>query len=977
MSLFDPSPTYRAALPGENAGFALAQPLAWYRNLGEQFQSGAIESFGLGTVIRDLATPRGVPGQTSNPLELGLEANPITGGIVAGYEVARNLGVIGTPTTGTPMSEDQWKASPFFRTEIPYDPAMTSDRAAALATQFDVRQARMYFGAKDMATTLLGNFVGGAFDPINYVPIFGQAARIAAGARFGYVVGHALIGASEAAINTAVFGALTAPTRRQYGDDVGWQAAINNIAFSALAGGIFGGIGGALGKAASARALKADMATRFATETVGNVADARGVLNDAVTSLVTDGDVRLSQSSANVLQRIANEVVDRRQAARALDEETAGVTGTKAGEVVITPSGARVAVRPEVVDLATLQQATGALQVRNRSANSAASAAQIEDIAINLDPVRLMPNTDASQGAPLVGPDNVVDSGNGRVAALNRAYDAYPDKAAAYKAAISAEHPEAAGMQRPVLIQRRLTPLSPEARAQFNADANNSSTARMSAVELAAMDRGALTDYVLAQMDHEKPVMAATNRPFVASFLANLPQNERNALVTPEGALNADGQRRIENALVAAAYGDVDATALRKFAEATDDNTRSIVGALADLAPRWVNMRRAVARGEISPEYDMTPELSEALRKLSGWRDQAASEKRPVGTVIKEGLGQGDILSGELAAPTKLFVRMFYETDDFNRAASRETISGRLNDLVDAVMHQGQPDLLGEAYAATKLGVLKGALRDFRTNIFETAGLSGRDGAIGEAGAQSGIGENLGGDRAGVGADAGGRPASESAARAELFRPRPAAIRFDGKVYTGGGKSHADLLSDAIFDNGRLKEGDPEALARAAQLDDLANLSDFGHTLDGRFTTTAELKRLRDAALAQDTGGGSPAEAVATTADLGSAREQLSAPRSVGEAIVDMQEPRDEPPIPGLDEAAQRVGKLQDNKALADQFGVDENGTFAEQSDIDALRAEGRLTPADEELLAAAEEVKNNGDAYSEALRAAANCVTR
>ena len=89
---------------------------------------------------------------------------------------------------------------------------------------------------------------------------------------------------------------------------------------------------------------------------------------------------------------------------------------------------------------------------------------------------------------------------------------------------------------------------------------------------------------------------------------------ERTALIDKGGELNADGQRRIENALVAEAYGDVDATVLRRFSEATDDNTRSVVGAMADAAGNWSLLRWAMKRGDVAPEFDTTVELTTALR---------------------------------------------------------------------------------------------------------------------------------------------------------------------------------------------------------------------------------------------------------------------------------------------------------------------------------------------------------------------------
>lgn len=760
MGTFDPAPSYRVASPQENAQTALDMPLTPLNNLWQQTQAGLLGTFDTGTLLKDFTTPRGV-GTIENPAETIARLNPVLGAPINVYEGVRS--VFGAPTTGTPMSEADYKASDSYRPAIPYDKGMTTDRAAALADQYDLTQARAYFGQKDKATTIAGNLVGGLISPSNFVPVFGEAATAAAAAKFGYVAGHALIGASSAAINTAIAGAVTAPLRAQYGEDVSFEAQLNNIGMSALFGAAIGGLGGFLSRdrapvapAVSTRAALADRNIQGATETIPNLQDARTILNDAVGSKLESGDVTptLSPRSKALLDQLAANVTDRRTAVQALDAETANVTAPAGGSVAIAPSGARIGIQPEVVDLSTLQRATDGLQVRDRSPTNAVSNAQIENIATKLDPARLMPNADASQGAPIVGPDNVVDSGNGRVAALARVYDAYPQQAAAYKQAlVDAGYPQAAGMDAPVLISRRTTPLSDTARAQFNAEVNGPSVATMSASELADMDRGALTDSVMAAHDPEAPITAASNRGFVARFLGELPQNERNRLVSANGDLSSDGVRRIQNAMVAKAYGDVDPLALRKFAEATDDNTRSIVGALSDVAPRWIEFRRAIGNGEVGPEFDATAELTEALRKLSGWRDQAASEKRPVGTVIKEGMAQGDLLSGSMPAPTKVFVRMFYTSDDFTQAAGRDMIAGRLADYARAATELGQPDMLGEAYAATKLGVLQSGNRDFGAELFEAPRFADGSQDFRSAGGQSSARANLEGDRAALGAN--------------------------------------------------------------------------------------------------------------------------------------------------------------------------------------------------------------------------------
>lgn len=692
-------------------------PFTLSTNLLEQAKQGALDSYGLGTVIREGMTPQGntvadaTPSFVPNPAEaLGRIAQNV-GGMIRGDQAQPSL------------SKDEYEASDFYREGVPFEEGMTEDRAAALASFYDTKKVREYFGAKRPISTFLGQFVGQAFDPINYVPVFGPAAEVAATARFGSIAGRALVGASDAAINTAAFGVLTSGMRAEFGDDVSWQAMVNEIGMSALIGGAFGAVSpvirsawsATVGRNRTARAREAEAKTASNLANIQNLKESNAVLNEAVGQLVDTGEVNLSPNSQAIVERIQGDVVGRAASMRQLDEQTATVNTSQ--PVAITPSGQRVNVRPEVVDASTLSRATGDLQVRNRS--NAASASQVEEIAVNLDPARLMPSVDADSGAPIVGGDNIIDSGNGRVSAIVRAYEAYPARAQEYRAALEAQGYDLTGIERPVLINRRTTELTREARALFNAEANAPRAAQMSAVELAAMDANAIAD-TLDILD-PSPVTSPANRAFVQRFVGNLTPSARGALVDNAGNLNADGARRIENALVAAAYGDVDIGVLRRFAEATDDNTRAIVGAMSDVAGQWAIMRQAIKRGDISPEYDMTAELTEALRRIGGWREQATREKRPVSQVIKEGMAQLDMLSGEISPEAQVIIGAFYRSNSFAQAAGRDTISEFLRRVVSAAEELGRPQLFDDANLG-RLEFVRNAAVNEQGNLFAPVG---------------------------------------------------------------------------------------------------------------------------------------------------------------------------------------------------------------------------------------------------------------
>ncbi len=333
-----------------------AMPFTLAGNIAEQFQQGVLDSYGLGTVIREGSIPQGntapdMGGPLPNPVaSLGRLAQGI-GGMIRGDQEQPS------------MSEAEYKASPYFREDIPFEQGMTEDRAAALATFYDTKKVREYFGQKRPFSTFVGQFVGQALDPINYVPVFGQTAEAAAVARIGTIAGRAVIGAGDAAINTAAFGLLTSSLRDQYGDDTSWQAMTSEIAMSALIGGAFGGVSGVIGNAIASRRGRVDRqleaAVADALTDLRSLKESRATLNEAVGQMAAGQDVELSPNGQAVVERVQTAAAADATTARTLADKSAAIPDT--ARVAITPSGTRVEIRPEVVELDSLSPATGAL----------------------------------------------------------------------------------------------------------------------------------------------------------------------------------------------------------------------------------------------------------------------------------------------------------------------------------------------------------------------------------------------------------------------------------------------------------------------------------------------------------------------------------------------------------------------------------------------------------------------------------------
>ena len=211
-----------------------------------------------------------------------------------------------------------------------------------------------------------------------------------------------------------------------------------------------------------------------------------------------------------------------------------------------TPTGRAVLVEPRVVSLRKLipshdpdgrpnpayPHAEG-LQPRDRAA--APSQDQVRAIAARLIPERLQPNVEAGTGAPIIGPDLVVESGSGRVAALMLIHrdPAFAAQRQAYLAMLQRMGFDVTGIEEPVLVAERVSARSPAERAAFVREANKPVVAAETVAEQSRNDAAA----VAAALPHWRggDVEAAANRDFVRAFVEGLTVGERSGLLDPKG----------------------------------------------------------------------------------------------------------------------------------------------------------------------------------------------------------------------------------------------------------------------------------------------------------------------------------------------------------------------------------------------------------------------------------------------------------
>ena len=353
--------------------------------------------------------------------------------------------------------------------------------------------------------------------------------------------------------------------------------------------------------------------------------------------------------------------------------EKQAVTPEKKKQTVVTPNGNKIDTEFEVVELDDLitsdrPEFPSELQPRNRS--RVASETQVDKIASKLDPEQLAESRLASDGAPVIGTDHVVESGNGRVMAVRRVYSQsrLADKAAEYRKMIESRGFDTAGMKNPVLVRRRTTNLTTDERKAFTVDANTQNIAGLSPSERAIIHAGRLTKAIL-DLYQGGDLFSVKNSDFVRAFLDRVALNESSEMTTKDGLLNKEGVNRITNAIIAKAYNNIDF--VDSLLESQDDNIKSLGGALLDVAPGMVKLKSKIESNLAPKDLDITAALVEAA--------QLVSRVRREGKFLKDLLDNESMFGDGPSPLAERIVKLFFSDESLRRQISREKIVYLLN----------------------------------------------------------------------------------------------------------------------------------------------------------------------------------------------------------------------------------------------------------------------------------------------------------
>lgn len=371
---------------------------------------------------------------------------------------------------------------------------------------------------------------------------------------------------------------------------------------------------------------------------------------------------------------------------------------------VTIPTGGKIDVRMELVNADDITQAEGSKQ--NRDRDRAASEAQIMAIVGKFDPEQLGDDNYTDRGAPIIGPDGTIESGNGRVLAINRVFDERPEAAQAYREYIESQGFDTTGIERPILIRRRVTEMDDATLRNFITGSNSDTKQELSAPERATQDASDIltpdvfTSYMGGALTSQR------NGDFIRKFIDAVPDGQRSTFMDDKGNLSTAGVARIENAMLARAFGNGSPAAKRflsKAMENTDNQTRTLTGALSEVAADWGKMTEAMQDGTVDKQYDLTDKVLEAIGLIADTKGDGQS----VANILKS-----EDMYDKMDPVVRRLIEAFHSPNG-TRMKSKQKIAAMLENYARLAMEQRPtPDMFGDVVLRDPIDVLNEAFGD-------------------------------------------------------------------------------------------------------------------------------------------------------------------------------------------------------------------------------------------------------------------------
>ena len=587
--------------------------------------------------------------------------------------------------SGDHMTEDIWRASRYYRPGLEYDEEMTTDFAEVLANSYDTRRESELVYERTGGLGSIAYFgsaiIGALPDPINLVPFMRFVpGGIALRSRMAVnSLGRVGIGSAESGLGAAALQPLLAAERLSYQERYDMKMAATDILVGIGAGGVLSGVmeGGRLAlrkysvnpntgsqtPIEEPRVLR--QLFRWPVETLAKFGRRAIILFDAGRPV----DVAGTENPGNLSPTHTPE----RSTINGL-----GTLRTGAGDIdvrfeLVEHDSVIASNIDEGTNLSPNKKYTEKLQPRDR--DTIESLSQIIEISgENFDPrVLIFPDVNGKTGAPVVGPDNMVESGNGRILALGRIYKNKGPNLANYKSTMKAwasmygiDPAKIDSMSQPIIIRRRTKDLSEANRIKFTQESNTSETADLQMDEKALIDSG-LIDQEMVRLLNDNDINHKSNAEFVKQMFARLPKAEVKAL-SIKGKITPDGVERIENALLAMAYHNPSKPEfLRSLITEKGEDFKQISNALKKVARRWVYMKGKMRSGDFI-DVDPSEHMIDGLYLFLDAQKELKGDKQGFRAALKEHVKALRLQHGmnpefEYHASTVLFLDFFAHAD--------------------------------------------------------------------------------------------------------------------------------------------------------------------------------------------------------------------------------------------------------------------------------------------------------------------------
>jgi hypothetical protein len=339
------------------------------------------------------------------------------------------------------------------------------------------------------------------------------------------------------------------------------------------------------------------------------------------------------------------------------------------------------------------------LQPRDRT--RAASDFVVGKISKRLNPALLGDSPLVSQGAPIIGTDGIVESGNGRIMAIRKAYQA--GNADEYRKYLSESAPSfgiapesITGMAKPVLVRVRTTPLDDSARQEFTQRANQSSIAAFSPAENAAKDAGHVPSMEGLAIENPQDLLLLKNSDFVRAFFKKAVSDaEIGSVMDSKGRLSSAGFNRLKAAIYSKAYGVGDGSVISRLSESLDDNIKNVTAGMLTAAPKIASMVQKIERGDLH-SLGISSEIAEAAEELSRLRGR--------GLTVAENAKQGELFGGKKDPVVQELLEVFERFGGGHKKIG-EFLS-RYVDQVELVGSPKQGNLFDDAPVLDKLDLI-------------------------------------------------------------------------------------------------------------------------------------------------------------------------------------------------------------------------------------------------------------------------------